>query len=324
MSDRRLDILLKKLNLNLVVSNRESLFKFQNCIREEFLVDGRGGKRHAKFYEYFPEMETEAVNYLMQKSSAKDNSFNLQNFALFLTKKYQELYPSEVVDDGYVRSTESLRLDMKDWGFVYEEANKHPYWEGHERADVVEKRTEFINYFIERSHHYYIPDELTHPKWINPTEKPCILMFHDESTFRSGEIPKNILQRKGFEKFTSKGLGKSIMVSDFIVSGKECFFHLSPEEWSNAVAEFPDLIDKTLLDFVPNTATASIRPGQDGYMDNKSVLLQFERLFKMLKHKKEYMSPVAHTIEIVVDNARTHTALLVNIDDFGFVNITKI
>ena len=36
----------------------------------------------------------------------------------------------------------------------------------------------------------------------------------------------------------------------------------------------------------------------------------------MLEFKKEYHFPVKHTIEIIVDNARTHTAQLVNINDF--------
>ena len=36
----------------------------------------------------------------------------------------------------------------------------------------------------------------------------------------------------------------------------------------------------------------------------------------MLEFKSDFIHPVRHTIEIVVDNARTHTAQLVNINDF--------
>ncbi len=64
------------------------------------------------------------------------------------------------------------------------------------------------------------------------------------------------------------------------------------------------------------TCTGSIQPAQDKYFNSDTVLNQFERLFKMLEIKKEYYFPVKHTIEIFVDNARTHTAQLVNINDF--------
>ncbi len=39
----------------------------------------------------------------------------------------------------------------------------------------------------------------------------------------------------------------------------------------------------------------------------------------MLKYKKAYNYTVKHNIEILVDIARTHTALIVNVDDFGFL-----
>ena len=47
-------------------------------------------------------------------------------------------------------------------------------------------------------------------------------------------------------------------------------------------------------------------PAKSNYQ--KTVLNQFERLFQMLQFKNDFNSPVKHQIEIVVDNARTHTA----------------
>ena len=44
----------------------------------------------------------------------------------------------------------------------------------------------------------------------------------------------------------------------------------------------------------------------DWYFDNSVILFQFEHLFKLLEFKEEYRHC---TIEILVDNAKTHTAL---------------
>lgn len=58
---------------------------------------------------------------------------------------------------------------------------KKTFFEGHERSDVVEHRNEFLAYFLSRHDHYYsIVDKSL--EWLNPSEKPFILIFHDEST----------------------------------------------------------------------------------------------------------------------------------------------
>jgi hypothetical protein len=45
-----------------------------------------------------------------------------------------------------------------------------------------------------------------------------VLMFHDESTFRCGEQLTKRWFKKGNEPFIIKGRGKSLMVSDSLVS----------------------------------------------------------------------------------------------------------
>ncbi|CAF4608342.1 unnamed protein product, partial [Didymodactylos carnosus] len=52
----------------------------------------------------------------------------------------------------------------------------------------------------------------------------------------------------------------------------------------------------------------------DLYMDNELILEQFERLFQMLQFKEEYKT---HTIEVLVDNARTHISKEFSVNDFG-------
>ena len=94
-----------------------------------------------------------------------------------------------------------MRDDLRRWGITFGSA-KSIYFEGHERPDVVQD---------------YLIDSL-YKKWIKLIEKPCVLMFHDESTFRCGEQLTKRWLKKGNEPFISKGRGKSLMVSDFLVS----------------------------------------------------------------------------------------------------------
>lgn len=115
--------------------------------------------------------------------------------------------------------------------------------------------------------------------------------------------------------FFSKGQGRSLMISDFLVqhpSGP--YFQLNQNEWTNALREFPELSNDDGPRYEPFSATAMAYIGVDSYFDNAIILQQFERLFKLLKHKMEYQG---HDIEILVDNARTHTAKEFSINDFG-------
>ena len=103
------------------------------------------------------------------------------------------------------------------------------------------------------------------------------------------------------------------MLSDFIVNfpGETYFIH-SEDEWNNAIAKYPELLqDKK---YFPMTATAAIHPKKDNYFDNDIILEQFERLFKLIQFKEDWKN---HKIEVLVDNARTHSALNIDINDFG-------
>ena len=104
------------------------------------------------------------------------------------------------------------------------------------------------------------------------------------------------------------------MISDFLVqhpSGP--FFQLNEKEWIDAVKRFPDLLD-TDLRYGKYSATITAHVGVDPYFDNSIILLQFERLFKLLNFKEEYKN---HNIEVLVDNARIHTGKPFSINDFG-------
>ena len=138
---------------------------------------------------------------------------------------------------------------------------------------------------------------------------------HDESTFRPGEVRERRWMMNNSAPFFSKGNGRSVVISDFLVAHPSSpFVRLNDQEWGRAVQKFPDLLDDTGFRYEKNSPTLTAHLGVDRYFDNAIILLQFEHLFKMLKFKEEYRD---HEIEILVDNARTHTAKPFSTNDFG-------
>ena len=110
------------------------------------------------------------------------------------------------------------------------------------------------------------------------------------------------------------------MSSDFLVAHPSGpYFSLSEDEWARAIKKYPSLLNQNGVDYYARTASGTIVPGQHNYFDNDTVLGQFERLFQMLEFKTDFNHPVKHNIEIIVDHARTHTAKVVNINDFGLI-----
>lgn len=110
------------------------------------------------------------------------------------------------------------------------------------------------------------------------------------------------------------------MVSEFLVAHPSSpFFYLNETEWEKATKKYPSLLNNNGLHYIEKTCTASIIPGQEGYLNNEKVLNQFERLFQMIEFKEVYHKPIRHEFEVVVDNARTHNAMIFNINDFRFV-----
>jgi hypothetical protein len=75
-----------------------------------------------------------------------------------------------------------------------------------------------------------------------------LILVHDESTFKSGEVSA---KRRFFgdeAPFHFKGRGRSNMVSDFIVQHESGpFFSLSPHEYQKVVVKHPQLEGELLL-----------------------------------------------------------------------------
>ncbi|CAF1566285.1 unnamed protein product [Didymodactylos carnosus] len=199
----------------------------------------------------------------------------------------------------------------------FKDNGARPYFEGHERPDALESRKDFVDYSLTRESNFYTVSDGDKPFWMLPQPfvgPKSILTFHDESTFRSGEIaPKRWFYGED-APFYSKGKGRSNVISDFAIAhASGPFFILDQQEYQRAVRKYPELDMVSGVDYVERTVTASINIGYDAYFDNDTILGQFERLFKMLEFKEDFKD---YAIYLIVDNARTHTKKSHNLLDF--------
>ena len=138
---------------------------------------------------------------------------------------------------------------------------------------------------------------------------------HDESTFRSGEMTAKRWLNDAQEPFFSKGRGRSFMIFDFIVSHPSGpFLKLNDKEWADAIEKYPGLLISDDIDYIKQTATATMHAGTGLYFDNDTILSQFEKLFQILQFKTEYKG---HHVDVLIDHERTHTAREYSVGDFG-------
>ncbi|CAF3360349.1 unnamed protein product, partial [Rotaria sp. Silwood2] len=288
----------------------------QVIVHIEFNSDNRGGNLKGSFYDIFPDIENEAKLFAANECQKRTSDFKAADLRNFIDAKFYEVTGlNKNSNDSFIRSERSCRLDLKNWGAKFEKNSQRPYFEGHEREDVVKHRNTFINYFLSRKNHYYTLNDDETPTWIYPTRRPCILMCHNELTFRSGEVSAKRWMMTDSSGFFSKGRGRSYMVSDFLVQHPSSpFFSLNEVEWKAAIKKYPTLDQTNDVEYFERSATASINIGTDYYFDNTVILEQFGRLFQILQFKKEFQD---HDIEIIVDNARTHTAKSYSLNDFG-------
>ena len=143
---------------------------------DAFDEEGRGGKHCDSFYDIFPELETEAKAFAIECCSRKSADFTAVDLANFVDKKFYELIQTTKASTVLVRSVESCRLDLRTWGAKFEPNSQRPYFEGHERPDVVTHREQFISHFLQRKDHYYTITNDDQPMWNIPTKKPCVLI----------------------------------------------------------------------------------------------------------------------------------------------------
>jgi hypothetical protein len=140
---------------------------------EEFSNDLRGGKQTDSFYDTFPDIEGDAKAFVVHACSQKSADFKAMDLAQFIDEKYYEVTGIiKQSGDDLIRSESSCRLDLRRWGAKFEANSQRPYFEGHERDDVVKHRTEFINYFLAHKDSYYTITDGETPMWKIPTQTP--------------------------------------------------------------------------------------------------------------------------------------------------------
>ena len=122
---------------------------------EAFYDDGRGEKHSESFYDIFPELETKEKAFVSESCSRKSADFTVVDLSNFVDMKFYQLTQKVKVSDVLVRSVESCRLDLRRWGAKFRQNSQRPYFEGHERSDVVAHRREFITHFLQRKGQYY-------------------------------------------------------------------------------------------------------------------------------------------------------------------------
>jgi hypothetical protein len=285
--------------------------------------DGRKHYRTDGFYDIFPEIEIDAKCFVMEKATSKSSSFCLADLARYVTERFEILTEAQEDDTtGFnVRSTMQCRRDLIRWGFYLGENRLRPYCEGHERDDVVAVRKSMVDYFTANKCNYFTLSETEDCSFIQPFRqedipfKPTILISHDESTFRSGDVSRTKWMFPGKEPLFSKGRKRSLMVSDFIINHPGGpFLVLSDDEWADACKVHPELLQDDTIDFSHHGPSAFIALNGDNYFDNDTILYQFERMFKLLKFKREFHG---YNFEFLVDNATTHTTREFSIEKFA-------
>ncbi len=193
-----------------------------------------------------------------------------------------KLKPGELI-----RSVSSCNIDVLKWGARWDDNKNRPYFEGHEREDVVEARNKFFKYFLENKELYFTQTLRPWRFWKRPVRsevrgKPRILISHDESTFKSGEVASKRWIFPDSAPLFNKGRGRSMMLSFFTVCFEENpIFELSESEWEHAIKAHPELNKKGKMNFFARSASAWIEPGKYNYFNNEDILFQFHWLFEL-------------------------------------------
>lgn len=122
------------------------------------------------------------------------------------------------------KSRQSIRVSaarawLKSMGYTWRTPKKDVYLDGHERPDVVNDRQEFLAKFKQFEPRLARWDENGN---LEGGEAPpdagrwLVIVTHDESTFQVNDGRRHIWLQEGGDPLRPKGLGRGIMVSDFL------------------------------------------------------------------------------------------------------------
>jgi hypothetical protein len=217
---------------------------------------------HVKTKSLINDEDVQKHNLTWLRSQVPD-SINGRTFSLWVrTKLHTELNLREPINI----SERTAQRWLHYLGFSPTVYQQGLYFDGHERDDVIEYRSRFLDEMLEyqRRMFTYTGDdmEIAIRPDLRDGERPLILVTHDESCFSSNDGSKTIWMEENRRPLRPKGQGRSIMVSDFLC---ECHgpLRLSSEQ-------------QTLYPDVPKESRILLHPGKnaDGYWTNANLVEQ--------------------------------------------------
>jgi hypothetical protein len=175
-------------------------------------------------------LEDEDVSQEIQfqlEEKVKNGSIKATDLVDVVTSpKIQEHFKLAGIDKASISERTAHRW-MNRLGWRYGKQPNGMYIDGHEREDVVQYRTAFVQRFKQYERRFHLWDdngeELPPPRGFPVPEAAgrfrLVLVTHDESTFFQNDQRKVYWDQKGSSKNPRpKGDGQSLMVSDFLTS----------------------------------------------------------------------------------------------------------
>ena len=112
------------------------------------MQEGRGRQQTDSFFDVYPELEADAKLFVSGACSKKAATFKSIDLANFIDSSYYQLTGTKKRQNQLIRSERMCRLDLKRWGYRFDLNTSGPFYEGHQRADVLAYREKFLDYFL--------------------------------------------------------------------------------------------------------------------------------------------------------------------------------
>lgn len=225
------------------------------------------------------------------------DSITAHSFSQWIAK---ELHPKVGLPSPITVSESTATRWLHLLGLNYGAYRKGMYVDGHERADVVQYRSEFLERMLKYEKRMTKYKDKPVDDGILVAVDPIldegvrrlVLVTHDESCFSSNDGKTTIWMDEDNLPLRPKGEGRSIMVSDFL-----CECHGPLKLSSEQQRENPNT--------EPESVTI-IKPGKnaDGYWTNSDLVKQLEKVVLIFK----VLHPDCDAL-FMFDNSQNHRAL---------------
>ena len=107
--------------------------------------ENRGGYRREDIFDIYPTLKDYIKGYTIQKVSERNSKFTIQtlrNFAVNKPKEYTDNI--DINFNNSVISERMLNTLLFSWGFYWGKNKARPFFNGHERSDVIVLRENFV------------------------------------------------------------------------------------------------------------------------------------------------------------------------------------